>query len=83
MVDGRFRVACGLIALLHASQYGHDATILLHDYTEKRKKLLTMEKVCDVVEHSGSKLVALKRKSNVTDEMIYELYMVESLSKHR
>ena len=76
MVDGRFRVACGLMALLHASRHGHDATILMHDYHgEDRRGYNEVEKVCDVIEFSGVKLVALKRKPNVTDAEIYEMYM--------
>mmetsp|Transcript_33789 Transcript_33789/g.69434 ORF Transcript_33789/g.69434 Transcript_33789/m.69434 type:complete len:288 (-) Transcript_33789:274-1137(-) len=82
MVDGRFRVACALMALLHASRHDHDATILMHDYTGKRKNYLSMERVCDVVEFSGSKLVALKRKPDVTDEAIYEMYLEASRSRH-
>lgn len=78
LVDGRFRVACGLLALLHSSRGGHDATILVHDFESplrvhsSYKELL---RVCDKIEFSGSRLAALKRKDGVTDEMLHEMYL--------
>ncbi|KAL3794395.1 hypothetical protein HJC23_012932 [Cyclotella cryptica] len=78
LVDGRFRVACGLMALLHASKHWHDTTILMHDFTspnqahESYKEIL---RVCNKVDFSGNSLVALKRMGNVTDEMIHEMYL--------
>ena len=78
LVDGRFRVACGLVALLHASKHGYDATILMHDFTsthEAHASYKEMLRVCNKVDFSGNSLVALKRMDNVTDEMIHEMYL--------
>lgn len=74
MVDGRYRAACALMALLHASDHDKDSTILIHDYTNLRPGYRIVEQVCDIVEESGQRLVAFKRKPNVTNELIYELY---------
>mmetsp|Transcript_10618 Transcript_10618/g.22821 ORF Transcript_10618/g.22821 Transcript_10618/m.22821 type:complete len:286 (-) Transcript_10618:145-1002(-) len=74
MVDGRYRAACALMALLHSSDHDKDATILIHDYTHHRPGYKIVEQVCDIVEESGQRLVAFKRKPNVTNELIYELY---------
>jgi hypothetical protein len=78
MVDGRFRVACALMALMHASHHGHDATILVHDFTSRldvHKSYKELLRVCDQVDFSGGKLVALKRKGDVTDKMLHEMYL--------
>lgn len=78
MVDGRFRVACALLALLHSSRGGHETTILMHDFESKHEAHASykeMLRVCDKVEFSGSKLVALKRKSDVTDDMLHKMYL--------
>ena len=62
--------------MMHASQHEHDATILVHDFAllhnvyKSYKELLS---VCDEVDYSGGKLVALKRKEDVTDEMLHEI----------
>eukprot|EP00569_Conticribra_weissflogii_P009378 CAMPEP_0171369448 /NCGR_PEP_ID=MMETSP0879-20121228/7360_1 /TAXON_ID=67004 /ORGANISM="Thalassiosira weissflogii, Strain CCMP1336" /LENGTH=278 /DNA_ID=CAMNT_0011877751 /DNA_START=25 /DNA_END=861 /DNA_ORIENTATION=- len=74
MVDGRYRPACVMMALLHASEYNHDATILMHDYGNDRPGYKTVEEVCDVIQFSGKRLVALRRKENATDEMIYNVF---------
>jgi hypothetical protein len=78
LVDGRFRVACGILALLHASRGGHDATILMHDFKspiQAHSSYKEMLRVCEIVEFSGNQLVALKRMPNVTDEMLHEMYL--------
>mmetsp|Transcript_27962 Transcript_27962/g.58126 ORF Transcript_27962/g.58126 Transcript_27962/m.58126 type:complete len:274 (+) Transcript_27962:144-965(+) len=74
MVDGRYRVGCALMALLHASEYNHNATILLHDYVDERPEYKVLEEVCEIVKFSGKRLVAFKRKPHVTDQMIYDLF---------
>lgn len=43
---------------------------LLHNVYKSYKELL---RVCDEVDYSGGKLVALKRKEDVTDEMLHEI----------
>lgn len=43
----------------------------IHKVHASYKEIL---RVCDKVEFSGSKLVALKRKKDVTDEMLLEMY---------
>ncbi|KAL3802302.1 hypothetical protein ACHAWO_002150 [Cyclotella atomus] len=78
LVDGRFRVACGLLALLHSSRGGHNATILVHDFESPHKihsSYKELLRVCDKIEFSGSRLAALKRKADVTDEMIHDMYL--------
>jgi hypothetical protein len=78
LVDGRFRVACGLLALLHSSRGGHDATILVHDFESpapEHSSYKELLRVCDKIEFSGSQLAALKRKDGVTDEMLHEMYL--------
>ena len=78
LVDGRFRVACGILALLHSARSGKNTTILMHDFKsphDAHSSYKEMLRVCDEVEFSGSKLVALKRKPDVTDEMLHEMYL--------
>ena len=78
LVDGRFRTACAILALLHSSRGGHDTKILMHDFTSPLRvhaSYKEMLRVADVVESSGNSLVALKRKQGVTDEMLHEMYL--------
>lgn len=52
LVDGRFRVACGILAALSAP----DATVLVHDYD--RSEYHVLERFLDVVERVDNLLVA-------------------------
>ncbi len=74
MVDGRYRPACVMMALMHSSEYNHNATILMHDYGKDRPGYMTVEEVCDIIQFSGTRLVALRRKENATDDMIYKIF---------
>lgn len=87
MVDGRYRVACVLISFLHASAHGsYDPLVLLHDcYQEqyspknasphrKRSTYYILNEYFDLDDHSKDFLCVYKRRTNVTDEQIYELW---------
>jgi hypothetical protein len=66
-VDGRFRVACALVATLHC---GTDVTIMIHDFTNRDQyKPLLM--YLDVIE-TAETLVVLRRKAGVRDEVLRE-----------
>ena len=78
LVDGRFRVACAIIAFLHSSRGNQNATILMHDFESPHKAHSSYKeilRVADKVEFSGNQLVALKRKDSVTDEMLQDMYL--------
>lgn len=75
LIDGRFRVACALQAFLRFP----NATILFHDFTI-RTAYHAVLKVSDVIETVDT-LVALRRKPDVSDDMIHALlpsYLTES-----
>jgi hypothetical protein len=88
MVDGRYRVACALLSLMHASARGGDPErirVLFHDYD--RKAYWVVEQVADLVEGSFNvsernmsqafktgKLAVLKRRPGVSDETILLLW---------
>jgi hypothetical protein len=86
-VDGRYRIACMLACFLHASARGapHEETlVLLHDCeaTPEKQQLAfrfrnhyrNADVLLELVEHSGAKLCAFKRKKNTTDEQLFELW---------
>ena len=78
LVDGRFRVACAIMAFLHSSRGDHNTTILMHDFespSPAHSSYKEILRVADKVEFSGSQLVALKRKDDVTDEMLQDMYL--------
>jgi hypothetical protein len=66
-VDGRFRVASALVAMVHC---GPDVTVVMHDFTirEQYKHILTY---VDVVE-TAETLVVLRRKAGVRDKVLQE-----------
>ena len=88
-VDGRYRVACMMLAFLHASARGaqKDATIvLLHDcyhkersgsnYNETYHRVIydKASHLLELVDHSGYRLCVYKRKSDTTDEQLLEIW---------
>jgi hypothetical protein len=88
-VDGRYRVACMMLAFLHASARGaqKDATIvLLHDCYDKersgsnynhnaRRSIYDKAShLLELVDHSGYRLCVYKRKSDTTDEQLLEIW---------
>jgi len=66
LVDGRFRVACAAQALLNKN-----APVLVHDFQRKEYKVLL--DIADIVTQAG-KLVVLKRKYNITDHEVYDVW---------
>jgi hypothetical protein len=60
LVDGRFRVACCLSALLRT---GPETRILIHDFSW-RKEYFVVLKFCDVIERLNS-FVSLRRKKDI------------------
>eukprot|EP00927_Polykrikos_kofoidii_P082600 TRINITY_DN8249_c0_g1_i5.p1 TRINITY_DN8249_c0_g1~~TRINITY_DN8249_c0_g1_i5.p1 ORF type:complete len:230 (+),score=21.68 TRINITY_DN8249_c0_g1_i5:116-805(+) len=69
LIDGRFRVACACIALLH----GHNGSIVLvHDFTER----YAYHRLLWVADSrpKGNSLVLLKRKPNVNPSAIRALW---------
>eukprot|EP00287_Rhodomonas_sp_CCMP768_P010016 CAMPEP_0196731688 /NCGR_PEP_ID=MMETSP1091-20130531/11305_1 /TAXON_ID=302021 /ORGANISM="Rhodomonas sp., Strain CCMP768" /LENGTH=356 /DNA_ID=CAMNT_0042074839 /DNA_START=76 /DNA_END=1146 /DNA_ORIENTATION=+ len=94
MVDGRFRAACALMALLHASARGGDPAkvrVLIHDYRTRRDKYKIVEKAAFIADSSwnlkasgrpGGKqgeLVVLQRREDVSDSFILHLW---HMTKH-
>ena len=69
LVDGRFRVACGCVALLHG---GPQATVIMHDFgvREWYHSILT---VADRVEQVGN-LIVLRRRPSVKEDEIRSLW---------
>lgn len=87
MVDGRFRVGCVLVSFLHAASYGsYDSLVLLHDCYHKdhspsnpppsrnRKAYYVLNDYFDLHNHSKDFLCVYKRRQEVTDEQIYQLW---------
>lgn len=85
-VDGRWRVACAVVALLHASARGADqdqVKVLVHDFAaegigcagcEHRRFYHALFKVLKLVDHSGNKLAVFVRKPGVTDEQLVQFW---------
>ncbi|GAX23082.1 hypothetical protein FisN_15Hu016 [Fistulifera solaris] len=85
MVDGRYRLACMLIAFLHASARGGDPTktkVLFHDCTEQKKlyQYRKADSFLNLVEESGSKLCVYMRKADTTDQQLYDLWKKEYIN---
>jgi hypothetical protein len=89
MVDGRYRVACIMLAFLHASARGApmgETVVLLHDCYHKERSGTNYDKaqhreyydvsnhLLELVDHSGYKLCVYKRKSTTTDEQLLEMW---------
>ena len=65
LIDGRFRTACALVALVLCPA---STTILMHDFFDPlaiRRNYQTLLEVADIVE-AASNLVSLRRKSEVS-----------------
>jgi len=81
VIDGRYRIACACVSLLHALSCNGDMEKIrfaFHDYS--RQMYHAFEAVADVVirtpptpQNSGA-LGVLKAKRNVTEEEIYKLW---------
>ena len=85
MVDGRYRLACMLIAFLHASARGGDPTktrVLFHDCTEQKKlyQYRKADSFLNLVEDSGSKLCVYMRNADTTDQQLYDLWRNEYMN---
>ncbi len=64
LIDGRFRTACGLVALALCEPR---ATVLMHDFFDPlaiRKNYRTLLEVADIAEQAGQ-LVSLRRKKGL------------------
>ncbi|QDZ19694.1 hypothetical protein HOP50_03g22120 [Chloropicon primus] len=61
LVDGRFRVACAALALLHGQK---DSRVLVHDF--QRSSYQVILEVADKMEQQ-EKLVVLRRKATTSD----------------
>ena len=59
LIDGRFRVACGIVAALHVPE----ATVLIHDYTN-RPQYHVLEQFYDI-ERTVDTLVQCRRKATI------------------
>ena len=68
-IDGRFRVACTLAAILNTKQ---DTKIILHDYT-KRENYHIIEHFLDKIE-SADTMVVFKKKDNINIDEVKDLY---------
>ena len=68
-------MACFCTALLHASKHGRDDVfVALHDY-ERRRYYHIVETIAQVVDSSAAnKLVVFRRRPNVTDAVISDLW---------
>lgn len=86
MVDGRWRLACLLLSFLHASARGapHETTtVLIHDCyqegysppdSQDRPVYRLADHLLNLVDHSRNKLCVYKRRSNTTDEQLFDLW---------
>lgn len=74
-VDGRYRIACVCVSLLHAHKHGKaNALVLMHDY-KTRKLYHEVELIADIVRSStSSNLVALRRRANVSNNDIEHMW---------
>jgi hypothetical protein len=70
LVDGRFRVACGLAAILQAPA----ATVLIHDYT-LRPNLHILERFLSI-EESADTLVMCRRKKQINENAVKRLLKI-------
>jgi len=90
MIDGRYRMACLLAALLHASARGADPShtiVLMHDCVvegispdelyniQNRPQYRLADHLLDRIDHSGDALCVYKRKPTATDEDLQKVWM--------
>merc|ERR1711944_282827 len=80
LVDGRYRVACACMSLLHAMSRGADMSKVMvgvHESNLKRYGVafggVAFGKVANVV-HKAEKLYVYKLKDGVTEKDIYEVW---------
>lgn len=97
MVDGRYRLSCTVLAVLHARARGaapNETTVLLHDcpvdsatkkylFQNHRHSYHRIAELFDLVDHSGNKLCVLQRKSNTTDDDLLQIWNQFHTEKNR
>lgn len=84
MVDGRMRIACVLVALLHASARGGPTpTILMHDCVTARPKYHVNDDLLDLESTPGSQLCVYHRKQNTTDAQLLERWNAQNKASIR
>lgn len=88
MVDGQMRVQCAIMAFLHAAKYQQVSLVLIHDYYHIdyskgckgchnyrwQRKYHVIENIADLIDHSGGEIAVFRRKSNITDGDILDLW---------
>ena len=87
-VDGRFRVACVLQALLHAAKTAaseseadnSDSLIAIHDF--QRKPYQSVLEFVDQIDRKGN-LAVLRRKRNITNFSVMEAAVMEAWDKYK
>jgi len=76
LVDGRYRVACMCISLLHAMKHGGDMSKIMvgvHDNNYEDRGYEVVQRVGTIVEQT-KKLWVYKLKPGITDKDIYQLW---------
>ena len=78
LIDGRFRVACVAVSVLHAAAGGRtDSIFLLHDYADRENRYGEVLKITDkVAQADGGRLIVLRRKAGVSDDDIIALWEI-------
>ena len=76
LIDGRFRIACALAALLHG---GYGALVMVHDFSvtegvQDRLYGVVLDAVAERVDGCGTEFGVLRRRTGVTDEEIRRLW---------
>jgi hypothetical protein len=80
MIDGRYRMACALASFMHAISRGADMAtvkVAIHDYQNARRGYGAVRKVANVVNNT-KKLHVFKLKSNVTEEVLFQMWQTYS-----
>jgi len=76
LADGRYRVACGCIAFLHAIKYGGDMEKIrvgIHDNNDALRKYGDFKEVGDIV-IQNQRLWVYKLKPGITEEQLLDLW---------
>ena len=74
LIDGRWRIACACASLLHARKYSKNATILIHDYERTIYHVIEEVATLERLSSGKRKLAVLRRRPNVLDSQILELW---------
>jgi hypothetical protein len=85
MVDGRMRIACVLVAFLHASARGGQIpTVLMHDcVTTSRPYYHVNDDLLDLASAPGAQLCVYYRKHTTTDAQLLERWNAQNRAQHR